>query len=615
MFLSKIWIFLLAIAAAIALTLALVMPRPAQRAKLASDRDRLRRACGVAEILLRDSARNRMQLAGEFSRAAGLDDALAAAGRGEIVRGEHHTQAKTLLQALKVDGSEALARRLDVALLDRRGRVVARSGKKAATYGDSMAGYFLVDDALDGYLRDDVWIDGGALYLVAGAPVVTRQLDWAGAVIVREAIDKDLADELATQLDAHVSFYVADEAVATSDAAPIHKEVLARFAELPPPGEQPDCVANEPFVVDAGDQSYWVQLARLPGEAGALGAFYAVFAEHAGDAGIGATIGAVTKDDLSFGNFPWLAVGGLFLVMVIGGIALTIVEADRPVRRLGADAVKLAKGEGERLDEIRHRGRYGSIARSVNIAIDKIAREAKSAKKDLDNLLGPLPGAAALPASGPRGEPAMPFAPPPPSEFKFKGSGGAAPVGAFDKGALDLDVPAPPSSTPNRVASFAATNEQVVPASIALPPTPKPPLPSAAKTPPPRPIAKPTPRPAPPAATPAIEEDPLGRGRATGVFSVEEGEQEPEDDETRVAPGMGFGEDADAPYFREVFSEFVALKKQCGESTESLTFAKFSRKLAANRDTLIEKHGCKTVRFQVYVKDGKAALKASPVRG
>jgi hypothetical protein len=208
----------------------------------------------------------------------------------------------------------------------------------------------------------------------------------------------------------------------------------------------------------------------------------------------------------------------------------------------------------------------------------------------------------------------MPFAPPPPSEFKFKGSGGAPPAGAFDKGALDLDVPAPPS-TPNRVASFAATNEQIVPASISLPSAPKPPLPSVAKTPPPKPIAKPTPRPAPPPATPAIEDDPLERGsRTTGVFSVEEGEGE-HDEETRVAPGMGFGEDADAPYFREVFGEFVALKKQCGESTDSLTFAKFSRKLAANRDTLIEKHGCKTVRFQVYVKDGKAALKASPVRG
>jgi hypothetical protein len=29
---------------------------------------------------------------------------------------------------------------------------------------------------------------------------------------------------------------------------------------------------------------------------------------------------------------------------------------------------------------------------------------------------------------------------------------------------------------------------------------------------------------------------------------------------------------------------------------------------------LVEKYSCRTVRFQVYVKDGKAALKATPVK-
>ena len=33
-----------------------------------------------------------------------------------------------------------------------------------------------------------------------------------------------------------------------------------------------------------------------------------------------------------------------------------------------------------------------------------------------------------------------------------------------------------------------------------------------------------------------------------------------------------------------------------------------------NRDDLIAKTGCREVRFTVYVKDGKAALKATPVK-
>jgi hypothetical protein len=38
-------------------------------------------------------------------------------------------------------------------------------------------------------------------------------------------------------------------------------------------------------------------------------------------------------------------------------------------------------------------------------------------------------------------------------------------------------------------------------------------------------------------------------------------------------------------------------------------------KLQSNRDQLIAKYSCRTARFSVYVKDGKAAIKATPVRG
>ncbi len=58
----------------------------------------------------------------------------------------------------------------------------------------------------------------------------------------------------------------------------------------------------------------------------------------------------------------------------------------------------------------------------------------------------------------------------------------------------------------------------------------------------------------------------------------------------------------------------MALKRRCGESIDNLTYDRFLTKLRANRDALMAKHGCRTVKFQVYVKDGKAALKASPVR-
>jgi len=71
------------------------------------------------------------------------------------------------------------------------------------------------------------------------------------------------------------------------------------------------------------------------------------------------------------------------------------------------------------------------------------------------------------------------------------------------------------------------------------------------------------------------------------------------------------GEDAQ---WAGVHQEFLRLRGDCGESVEGLTWERFRDKLRKNRDALAQKYACRTVRFQVYVKDGKAALKATPIR-
>ena len=67
-------------------------------------------------------------------------------------------------------------------------------------------------------------------------------------------------------------------------------------------------------------------------------------------------------------------------------------------------------------------------------------------------------------------------------------------------------------------------------------------------------------------------------------------------------------------HFQDVFREFVATRDQCGEPNDGLTYDKFVAKLRKNKEQLVQKYACKTVRFQVYVKEGKAALKATPVK-
>ena len=63
----------------------------------------------------------------------------------------------------------------------------------------------------------------------------------------------------------------------------------------------------------------------------------------------------------------------------------------------------------------------------------------------------------------------------------------------------------------------------------------------------------------------------------------------------------------------EVFAEFLELKKQCGEPADPSEYKKFRHKLLRTRQQLVEKFKCKDVRFRVYVRDGKAALRAAPV--
>ena len=66
--------------------------------------------------------------------------------------------------------------------------------------------------------------------------------------------------------------------------------------------------------------------------------------------------------------------------------------------------------------------------------------------------------------------------------------------------------------------------------------------------------------------------------------------------------------------WRGVHQEFLRVRAVQGEAVDGVTWDRFRDKLRKNRDLLVQKYACRTVRFQVYVKEGKAALRATPVR-
>ncbi|MBA3462280.1 MAG: hypothetical protein H0T46_20125 [Deltaproteobacteria bacterium] len=581
MFLAKIWFFLVALVAAVAITIALVLPRPAQRVLVQEETQRLVVACGVIDILLGDDARNRVELAGAFSRTQEIVTALESASGANTIDEARMKQVREVGESVMktIQG----ARKPDFAMLiDRRGRVVARVRLDENDFGDIAAGRPLVDDALAGFLRDDLWAQNGTMYFVSAAPVIRRDppVAYVGAIVLGHQVTNALATKLVSSLNVDVGFYLGKDDVAGSkNIAVDHGPLLDSLKTLQGGDLDQDCQAAKPIEISTGKEYYNAVVARLPGEAALKNAFYSVLIKRPEAVGFMGTLKAVSQSDLGATKLLWPIVGGLFLVMLVGGIAFMYLESDRPLKRLTADAVRLAKGEKERLGEDEHPGKFGSIARSVNIAIDKLGREAKTAKKDLDQLLGPAPEgslgtidllATSLPPARPGGP--APAVSPPPSDFRF-----------HDPGPAPSRPATPPPIRPG-------TPAPVPPAMTSRPPVP----PSQFSAPPRAPTAPPV-----MSLGDSLDDDILGSVTPA----------------VPAAPMLDLGSAGDVDsYFKSVFDQFIAMKKSCGEPTTGLTYSKFSEKLEKNREDLIAKTGCKEVKFTVYVKDGKAALKATPVK-
>lgn len=64
----------------------------------------------------------------------------------------------------------------------------------------------------------------------------------------------------------------------------------------------------------------------------------------------------------------------------------------------------------------------------------------------------------------------------------------------------------------------------------------------------------------------------------------------------------------------DLFAAYVDAKGRCGEDVTNLSREKLDQLVARQRAAIREKTGCDDVRFRVVVEDGKAKLKATPVK-
>jgi hypothetical protein len=592
MFLSKIWFILIALIAAVAVTFALVTPRPAMQKLAALEGQRLDRAQYAAEQMFKVDAHKWIDRVSKLGRDAIISESLDSASRGSgeytVIHRTIQDRFRTLIPDLSSGGIDSLV------AIDNKGRVIARVGDNDKEYGDYIGGAEVVADALRGYLSDDVWGIGGKLQRVAAAPVLSKNRDRiVGAIYVSAETGPALVERLKTNLNVDIALMLRGKVIASSrpggdlDTLP---EIVSQHTK-----EIETVKRTEPIPLDAGRQKLLAVVAPFPGQAGEQQAYYALIGVRPADTDLFSLLSATTSDDLKWGHFPWLQLAGGVIAMIGIGLFLQRVEVESPLRRLRREVQRMASGDVHKINDIKYGGHIGGLARDVNAAVERFTHApsapSETAGKDLGAILGPSGGSTFdLPAP----EPA--FTAPPPSGF--------APPPPPPPPSFPPPTPAIPSFAPPPIPSFSSPAPSFPPPApfsassfglgggglgAAESTAPEPPLPLGIK-------------PAPWSQVPSRAMDD-GEGAGAGAA---------ENDATRVVPYDA--QDEEDAHFSNVFDEFIEKKRQCGEPIGNMTRDKFLQKLRDNKAALVSKHHCRTVRFTVYAKDGKAALKATPVR-
>src|SRR2546423_6638957 len=109
-----------------------------------------------------------------------------------------------------------------------------------------------------------------------------------------------------------------------------------------------------------------------------------------------------------------------------------------------------------------------------------------------------------------------------------------------------------------------------------------------------------------------IQDREEGRGLAQGTRAG--GRKQQDDPHVRRATFVCTDARADVPTVKGLYDALMRAKVQCGEPVDDLSFSQLHRMLAAKTDALKQRLGCDSVRYSVYLEDGKVSFKAKAER-
>lgn len=556
------WLLLVTLAAALFGTIVLAMPALDQEAMAKETSRRVDAAAHAAELLLRLHMQKWVETASALASDAVLGDALDEANRDSH---ELAMLTKSLQNRLRAAREKSHA---DLALvLDSKGRLVAESGGVDLKIRSSLAEQEAVAAALRGSRADAFWLLGGKAYRVAVAPASKER----GVVALGQEIGPELLATIRDSIGSDLALATPDRVVAAVPALAQVADVPARIAARQKTDAKLSdkdkakldaAIALSSERIGQGRDSVLVA-GRWLGDRQLGLVLCAIAPQPSYDSPLGrieATGVQIVRALSSSGKSLQLVLillGSLLFLIVIGQWLVTF-DGSRPIRRLLGEAQLVARGDQQRLSAERLPKRFAVLARTLNAAFDRFGQRARVASASTSSPSRPTMPSSSSPSSLPPQSPAGSLPPlTPSSEHKV------AMTGSF--------VNSPEGNTGDGMWAVAPQLGDMFAA----------PLPNAG--PPPPGVS---------ANLPAV-----GASRPAPSTPVPSAATPPED-----------------PELRAVYRDFLETRETCGESTEGLTWDKFVARLLQTKAQVQKQQNCTEVKYGVYVKDGKAAIKVTPVK-
>ncbi|MBL8602991.1 MAG: hypothetical protein JNK72_13790 [Myxococcales bacterium] len=298
--------------------------------------------------------------------------------------------------------------------VDPRGMVVGRTGLNEGEVGQYLGGHPLVERALGGNVRDDLWEVSGVAYRMSARPVISQGRYYVGAILHGMALNASFAETIARLVPgASVVFFgpegqyagftpVPERGGSAAPAVAVLSDQIRTMA-----GREDWRLRGVTDPILLPDHGGIVVYGQLPGGVGAAG----------GGVAVGRALPSMPADFLlkaskeDMARVPWATLVGLVVALALVGFAIVFVEYDSKKKRLLLALKELGKAGNDRIDPLTLSGFARDVAVGTNDALDAVVgREVERAGGrrrsvgDLESLLS-APESAGAPASAPKPPP------------------------------------------------------------------------------------------------------------------------------------------------------------------------------------------------------------------